>query len=510
MKRRPFGFLICLAAVRLACGAPALHAAPDAPAELIAAVKGGDAARVETLLAAGASPDARDEKGITVLALAAARGNVDLVKILMRHGADVHAKDQSAAASPVVWHTAAQGADETLRLLLQAGAGVNETDAKGVTPLMGAAFFGNPWTLPVLIAAKPDLEARSLKGETALMLAAQGGHYEAARHLLDAGAKVNALADQKATALIFAAEYGFDDVVGLLIERGADPAAKSTPGLTALDLAKQNHRTTTIDLLENGGRQSKPAPNFEVLRALLFPEAPIEAVFLKAERKGNVRLEAVRQLALQGELQKARDLLVAGRDDLQATPEYWARLAFIEKELGNRPAALAAFHKFLAFPNLGSRETLRAWRLMRGMGEAPPPDQARKVLGVVVESGLGANVLTAAAYADGNPRLFLGTGGGLIGEGNWTAEETKDDQEMVRLGQELLDGTLPSANRDLPKPGRVRFTLLTPGGSYEAEASLAFLRIGQGRYARLFAVCDQLVGKLGKRLPTPQPDKAKP
>src|SRR5579872_1754252 len=123
MMRRPIGFLICLAAVGLACGAPALHAAPADPAELIAAVMAGDGARVETLLAEGASPDARDEKGTPVLALAVERGNAELVKILLRHGADVHAKDQSATASPVVWHTAAQGDDETLRLLLQAGAG---------------------------------------------------------------------------------------------------------------------------------------------------------------------------------------------------------------------------------------------------------------------------------------------------------------------------------------------------------------------------------------------------
>jgi hypothetical protein len=396
-----------------------------------------------------------------------------------------------------------------VQLLLAAGAGPTEADEKGITPLMAAAFFGDSYTLPVLIAAKVDLEARDRKGETALMFAAEGGHYDAVRLLLAAGAPVDAPGELKATALMYAAQHGFDDVVALLIEKGADPAAKSTPGLTALDFAKQNHQTLTIDLLENGGRQKPPVAEYLRLRPFLFPEAALEKVFLGVERTDDPRWEAVRQLAVHGEMAKARELLEAGSERWQALPGYWAELAYFALQLGDRAAALAAFHKTLTFPHRGSRETLRTWKLLRALDEAPPPELARKVLGVVVESGLGANVLTTAAYADGNPRLFLSAGGGLIGEGTWSAEETKDDQEMVRLGQELLDGMAPSENRDLPKPGRVRFTLLTPGGSYTAEDSFASLQRGQGRYAKLFAVCDQLVGELFKRLKT-QPGKAKP
>src|SRR3954462_14973921 len=174
MKRRPFGFLICLAAVWLACGVPAPPAAPAAPGELLAAVRKGDAARVEALLAAGASPDARDEKGFPALALAATRGHTAVGAALLRHGADVHARSRNAGAFPVVWLTAAEGSPEALRLLLQAGAGLNETNALEVTPLMGAAYFGNAETLKVLLAAKPDLTAHDPKGQTALMFAAEG------------------------------------------------------------------------------------------------------------------------------------------------------------------------------------------------------------------------------------------------------------------------------------------------------------------------------------------------
>jgi len=291
---------------------------------------------------------------------------------------------------------------------------------------------------------------------------------------------------------MYAAQYGFDDVVALLIERGADPSIRSTPGLTALDLAKQNHRTLTIELLENGGRQKPPAAKYLRFRPFLFPETAIEI-----KTKDDPQREAVRQLARQGEIAKARELLEAGRERWQASPGYWYELTHFALQLGDRPAALAAFH---AFPNPSSRSTLRIWKLLRALGEAPPPEVARQVLGVVVELGVGAHVLTAAAFADGSPRVFASTGGGLIGEGTWTAEETRLNQEMVRLGQELLDAMPPSENRDLSKPGRVRFTLLTPGGSYTAEDSCAYLRKGEGRHAKLFAVCDQLVGVLGKRM----------
>lgn len=499
MKRRYFLIHVCATAALLACSAQRSPVAKSSKA-LIAAVRAGDLHRVEKLLEESVSPDSRDEKGFPALALAASAKNAAIVKALLSKGADVHATTNNIAEKiidvPVAWHAAALGSAETLRLILQAGAEPNTQDGKGISPLMAAAYLGNTETISVLIGAKADLEARDRKERTALMWAADGGRYEAARLLLDAGAKIEALGEQKASPLMYAAQHGYDDVLALLVERGADLNWKAEPGLTALDLAKQNNQELTIRLLENGGRQDPPVLEFQVLRPFLYPEAPLGSMFLKVVAKKD-RIEAVRKLIVNGELRQARDILEAGREELRGQPLYLWVLAYLHQQLGDRKAALAAFREIVAAPDLGSRETLRVWKLIRDLGEAPPPDLSRRVLGVIVEAGLGSSVLVVAAYADGQPRFFLSTGGGVIGE-RWTDEEVQKVQEIVRLAQELLPAMLPTEDRELPKPGRVRFIFLTPEGSYGAEDSLAFLNHWQGRYAKIFNLSDQLFGMLWK------------
>jgi hypothetical protein len=57
--------------------------------QLIEAVKAGNLAMVEALLASGADIHQQDEQGWTPLNWAAGKGDVALVELLLRHGADV-------------------------------------------------------------------------------------------------------------------------------------------------------------------------------------------------------------------------------------------------------------------------------------------------------------------------------------------------------------------------------------------------------------------------------------
>ena len=218
---------------------------------------------------------------------------------------------------------------------------------------------------------------------------------------------------------------------------------------------------------------------------------------MEAESK---ELEAARQHALRGEFREAREILEVKHEKLQRQADYWWALAYLQQKLGDRTAALASLREILADPDVGPREELRVWTMIRGFGETPPLDLSRRVLGVVVEAGLGASVVIVAAYADGQCRFFLSWGGGVIGE-DWTDDEKEKAREMVRLAQELVAEMEPAeraGHRDLPKPGRVQFTFLTPGGSFQGEDSVAFLKQWQGRYAKLFGVSDDLFGMLFK------------
>jgi hypothetical protein len=68
-----------------------------------------------------------------------------------------------------------------------------------------------------------------------------------------------------------------------------------------------------------------------------------------------------------------------------------------------------------------SRVRLQAWSLARRTGVEPPPDDARRVRGIVVDVGFDAGIDTLAAYEDGTARYLNQAGGGIVWE---TADET--------------------------------------------------------------------------------------
>ena len=89
----------------------------------------GDAGVLETMLACGFDPDARDHDGVTALHRACMGGRVAAVRTLITHGAALDLLDGMFAAPPLVWaaegwtHDSGSGADylAVARLLIAAG-----------------------------------------------------------------------------------------------------------------------------------------------------------------------------------------------------------------------------------------------------------------------------------------------------------------------------------------------------------------------------------------------------
>lgn len=198
----------------LALGAAALASERDT--ELLAAAGKGNPAAIETLLAAGADPNAATPTGETAL------------------------------------HWAAQADDgASVRRLLEAGAKISP-NRYGITPLFVAATQGNAAMITLLLDAGAEASAAAPDGRTPLMMAAQAGRPEAVRALLARGASVNAR-EQAQTALMWAAVEGHAGAVKALLAGGADSGARSENGFTAFLFAVRHGHTAVVELLLEAG-----------------------------------------------------------------------------------------------------------------------------------------------------------------------------------------------------------------------------------------------------------------
>ncbi|CAL8079175.1 unnamed protein product [Calicophoron daubneyi] len=107
---------------------------------LRSAVISGDSERVHDLLRISSHPPPLSSVDPPIICVAAAKGFVDIVGLLIRHGADINAR--SSEDSTALIYAADSGHLHVLGLLLNAGAGINLTNRHGETALARATRRG--------------------------------------------------------------------------------------------------------------------------------------------------------------------------------------------------------------------------------------------------------------------------------------------------------------------------------------------------------------------------------
>ncbi len=112
--------------------------------------------------------------------------------------------------------------NETIKLLIAAGADVNHYAEDGFTPLTNCCLYGNAEGVRMLLAAPGiDVNLPNRKGDSAIIWAAVRGEAECLRLLLAVpGINVNVIDSDGKTAFEWAMEHDFDDCVELLRAAG--------------------------------------------------------------------------------------------------------------------------------------------------------------------------------------------------------------------------------------------------------------------------------------------------
>ncbi|XP_072814896.1 ankycorbin isoform X1 [Vicugna pacos] len=213
---------------------------------LLQAVENGDAEKVASLLGKkGTSATKQDSEGKTAFHLAATKGHVECLRVMVAHGVDVTAQDTAGHSA---LHLAAKNSHhECIKKLLQSKCPAESVDSSGKTALHYAAAQGCLQAVQVLCEHKSPINLKDLDGNIPLLLAAQNGHSEVSRFLLDHGADVNSRDKNGRTALMLACEIGSSNIVEALIKKGADLNPVDSLGHNALHYSK---------LSENAGIQS--------------------------------------------------------------------------------------------------------------------------------------------------------------------------------------------------------------------------------------------------------------
>ncbi|MGH9648291.1 MAG: ankyrin repeat domain-containing protein, partial [Bryobacteraceae bacterium] len=176
---------------------------------VMVAARGGYAQVVELLLAQGGNPNAHGTRGQTALMWAVSQEHPEVVKVLIAHGVDLKAR------SDVYSEVMAVPPHGYLPYNLTVPHG-------GETALMFAARVGDLESAKLLVAAGANVNDADAWGISATTLAEHSGFSDLVLFLLDKGADPN-LASNGFTALHEAIERRDEKVVAALLDHHADP-----------------------------------------------------------------------------------------------------------------------------------------------------------------------------------------------------------------------------------------------------------------------------------------------
>ena len=155
----------------------------------------------------------------TPLHLASERGYIEVILLLLEHGAQVNTNNGSPLNSACQY-----GKLDAVEILLEYGADPNTGCNIGNTPLHSACSYGSVGIISALLKHNVDINAKNVDGWTPLHRASYNGRTEA---------------------------------VNLLLQEGADASIKTNTGKTSYDLATKMHHYDVAEQIKSYRSASK-------------------------------------------------------------------------------------------------------------------------------------------------------------------------------------------------------------------------------------------------------------
>ncbi len=179
---------------------------------------------IEALIQASASVDVRDDPktsvdstfGYTPLHAAAFNGNLSAASVLLKHGANVRAREEKYHGTPAGWANYA-GHAEVRNLILREPVDIMEAVEYGLTERILAILHEDPSAIN-----------RPFQEYPLYPLFAEGWY----------------------TPLVFAVTLDHTDLLGLLLDQGANDKLRSPEGRTLYEIAQEKGHQRTADILK--------------------------------------------------------------------------------------------------------------------------------------------------------------------------------------------------------------------------------------------------------------------
>lgn len=143
---------------------------------------------------------------------------IDFIRLLLRINLPPSARNPKTALMDAV----SGGKTEIVRELLKHGANVNKRLDSGYTALLYAASKHSPETVAMLLAHGADLQVQTRDGTTPLLFAVQAGQVQNVRLLLAQGESVHEADHSLHTPLSLALDTHREELIRLLLAQGAD------------------------------------------------------------------------------------------------------------------------------------------------------------------------------------------------------------------------------------------------------------------------------------------------